>query len=333
MPLLTLFDGDRSGTATAVLTSDGPALEPDDVLALTGWEVKPYGLCRGDVCNPATFPDGPVTLTALAEALHRPLAVEVGISTAAVLGEAGGSTVHLGELAPALELADVDGTPVQLTGRGRKTAVVVWSTWCGCRYELPSWQRLANELAPDGLDLVTVALDDDRDAVRKWSSRVDGLPVAIDPHHRVSDLFGVVNVPATVWLDEEGRVVKPPTIAPGDDQFAEYTEVESSAHHDALRSWVHGGTVPVAEAADETEAVRTARAERRLAAWLHRAGDTEAAQRHFAAAIELAPLDFSIRRSSMPARGQDPFVGEEFLELWEQWSAAGRPGYRPTAAP
>lgn len=330
---LTLFDGDCTSTGTALVTDEGPALSPDDVLELTGWEVKPYGLCRGDVCNPARFDGGPITLDALAAALHRPLAMELtDDAVVAVLGEPGGSTVSTGQLAPVLELHNVDGETIPLTGRGRKTAVVVWSTWCGCRYELPSWQQLANELAADGLDLVTVALDDDEDAVRKWSSRVDGLPVAIDPDHRVSDVFGVVNVPATIWLDEDGRVVKPPTIAPGDDQFAEYTEVESGTHHDALRQWVHGGAAPVAESAEETEQVRLARAERRLAAWLHRAGETEAAARHFATAIELAPLDFSIRRSSMPARGQDPFVGEEFIELWEQWSAAGRPGYRPTPA-
>ena len=330
---LTLFDGDRTSTATALLTPDGPALEPAEVLALTGWEVKPYGLCREEVCHPATLPSGPVTLQALADALHRPLAVETGADrVVAVLGESGGTTLHTGDLAPALELRDVDGNTVALTGRGRKTAVVVWSTWCGCRYELPSWQQLATELA-DGLDLVTVALDDDRDAVRTWSSRVDGLPVAIDPDHRVSDVFGVVNVPSTVWLDEDGRVVKPPTIAPGDDQFADYTEVSSSAHHDALRHWVAGGQAPATEQPEDSDTVRAARAERRLAAWLHREGDSEAAARHFQAAIDLAPLDFSIRRSSMPARGQDPLFGEEFLALWQDWSAAGRPGYQPTPAP
>ena len=152
----------------------------------------------------------------------------------------------------------------------------------------------------------------------------------LDPEHRLSDLFGIVNVPSTVWLDEDGRVAKTPTIAPGDDQFKDFTDVDSERHHEALRRWVREGVVPEqrSEPADDA-GLRLARTERRLAAWLHQAGHMEAAERHFEVAVALAPLDFSIRRSSMRRRGQDPF-GAEFFELWEQWSAAGRPGYGTT---
>jgi len=66
-----------------------------------------------------------------------------------------------------------------------------------------------------------------------------------------------------------------------------------------------------------------------LRSWLHRNGHVALAEQHFTRAVDLAPLDFSIRRSSMPLRGQDPF-GTEFFELWEQWNDAGRPGYQPT---
>ena len=320
--MLTVLDGDRSVT----VESDGLLLTPEALREATGWDLKDVGLCRGDVCVPVRLA-APVSLAEVADALRRPFAsVDVGDVTVAVLGEPGGSVAVTGTVAPPVSLPDVEGRPLDLTGTGRKTAVVAWSTWCGCRYELPSWKKLADELA-DEVQIITVAVDEDVEAVRPWVQ--DGLPTAVDPEHRLSDVFGIVNVPSTVWLDEEGRVVKPPTIAPGDDQFLEFTQVDAEQHHEALRAWARGGAAPtVADPADD-EDLRLARAVRRLAAWLHRHGHAELAEQQFERAVALAPLDFTIRRSSMPLRGQDPF-GTEFFELWEQWNAAGRPGYQPT---
>ncbi len=318
---LTVLDG-------ATVPSDGLTLTSEALLAATGWELKPQGLCRGEVCIPASL-TAPVSLAEVAALLGRPLAHhDLGDRVIAVLGEPAGATTAVGDSAPPLTLPDVDGAPVTVGGKGRKTAVVAWSTWCGCRYELPAWKQLADELHADGLDVVTVALDEDPEAVRRWAQQ--DLPTAVDAEHRLSDVFGVVQVPSTVWLDEQGRVVKPPTIAPGDDQFREWTKVDSAQHHEALRRWARTGEVPQVDvtATDDAD-LRAARAERRLAAWLHRSGFAAAAEEHFAAAVELAPLDFSIRRASMPLRGQDPF-GTEFFALWEEWEAAGRPGYQTT---
>ncbi len=318
--MLTLLVADDERT----VASDGLLLNADALLEATGWELKEHGLCRGEACVPTRLAV-PVSLADVATALGRPLATAtMGDRVVAVLGEPVGATAGPGEQVVGLQLSDVDGTPLALGGRGRKTAVVAWSSWCGCRYELPSWKQLAGELAVKGLDVITVALDEAPDAVRPWVP--EGLATAVDPDHRVSDVFGIGHVPSTVWLDEQDRVVKPPTLSPGDNQFQEFTQVDATAHHDALRRWVADGEVPeVAAPADSLE-LRAARAERRLAAWLHRHGHSDLAEEHFEAAVALAPLDFSIRRSSMPLRGQDPF-GTEFFELWEEWSAAGRPGY------
>lgn len=333
MPItsLVLLDADRTTSVPCLLEDDVVLLTADAVRDATGWDPKPHGLCRGDVCVPGDLDPQRCALADVARLLRRPLAVQELVDrVVAVLGEPAGNMVGPGGEAPAVTLPDVDGNPVAVTGTGRKTAVVAWSSWCGCRYELPAWKALADELRDEGLDVVTVALDEDVEAVRPWSATTD-LPTAVDLEHRLSDLFGVVNVPATIWLDEDGQVVKPPTIAPGDDQFVEFTQVVAEQHHEALRRWVRTGEVPATPVVADDEDLRAARAERRLGAWLHRAGEAEAAERHLAAAVALAPLDFSIVRASMPLRGQDPF-GTEFFELWEQWNAAGRPGYVPTGA-
>lgn len=157
-------------------------------------------------------------------------------------------------------------------------------------------------------------------------------PVLVDRDHALAESYGIVNVPTTVWIDEAGRIVRPPAIAPADDKFKDFTQLESGPHHEALRRWVLAGEPPLS--AGEVRArlerpsaeLRTARAERRLAMHLLRAGHEDLAGAHLARALELAPTDFTIQRGSMPVRGLDPF-GQEFFDFWQRWEAAGRPGY------
>src|SRR4249920_1136076 len=41
----------------------------------------------------------------------------------------------------------------------------------------------------------------------------------IDTNHRLSDLYNLVNVPQAVWIDEQGRIVRPPETAGSTDGF------------------------------------------------------------------------------------------------------------------
>jgi len=148
-----------------------------------------------------------------------------------------------------------------------------------------------------------------------------------------AERYGITNVPSVVWVDEQDRIVKPPTIAPGDDQFREFTLIDSERHHDALRAWVSEGKLPKsAEVAPHvrSDAEQQALAERRVAAHLQRTGRTEAARAHLAAAQDLAPWDWTVRRGGIAMTGGDPFLGDEFLSFWQEWDSQGRPGYTPT---
>ena len=144
----------------------------------------------------------------------------------------------------------------------------------------------------------------------------------------------VVNVPTVVWIDERGRIVRPNDVAFGTDTFRHITGLESARPLAALRAWVRGETagVPPARARAlqtlPTARDQQARAEFGLAEWLARRGRSEAAERHFVRAGELAPHDFTIRRGSMPIRGLDP-MGPKFREMRDAWVGAGHPYYRP----
>jgi len=312
------------------------ALEP-----ATGWVLKPEGLCRGSVCVPvrdrdALVVDGAVDVAVLAEVLRRPAVVDADERIIAIGIPAAERAEAMESLdAPDFELPDIEGETFQFSSIGkRKKLVVTWASWCGCRYDLPAWQDLAEELRPEGLDIVSVAMDDNAAAAREWVDAADPkptFPVLYDREHLLSELYGITNVPSVVWIDEEDRVVRAPVIAPGDDEFKDFTNIDSTVHHEQLRAWVRTGEVPEGE--DDvrahqqapTEAEQLARLERRVGAALARDGRRAAAERHFARAYELAPMDFTIRRGTLPLRGEDPF-GAPFFDFYAEWEAAGRPG-------
>jgi len=104
--------------------------------AATGWQLKPEGLCRGDVCVPravladALVGDG-VDVVGAALALRRPVAFEPAAAIA-VLGDAPddlAATIAEGT-APAFTLPDLDGNPVSLADfAGKKKLLFAWSSW------------------------------------------------------------------------------------------------------------------------------------------------------------------------------------------------------------
>ena len=293
--------------------------------------VKDVGLCWGDVCIPNAGLDD---LDAWADRSGHVLVRDADVVAIAPSAEAHRRDLADGR-APSLTLPDVDGNAVSFDAlSGHKRVLVTWASWCGCRHELGGWQRLQDELADAGLRLFSVALDADPEDSRPWIEAASPTyPVAVDTAHVTAERYGITNVPSVVWVDEDDRIVKPPTIAPGDDQFVDFTMIRADQHHDLLRAWVRDDVLPEsarAEAPARTDDEQRALAHRRIAAHHQRAGRTEAARVQLARAQELAPWDWTVRRGGIAMTGGDPFLGEEFTSFWQEWDASGRPGYAPT---
>lgn len=334
------LDGRRDGERLLVAEAD--------LADATGWALKPQGLCRAEACVPvrdraALGPDGWIDLVALAGAIGHPVAVEPALGAVAIGEPASARGESLASLdAPDITLPTVGGGSTSVREHtGKKRLVVSFSSWCGCRYDLPVWQQLHEKWEDKGFSVIAVAVDENPEVVQPWVEEAAAtFPVMVDTDHRFVDAYGIRNVPTVVWIDEDDRIVQPNTAAFGDDQFIDFHGVPAGPHLEALERWVVDGEAPFADdsavraaQALPTEADQQARTEFRLALALHRRGETEAAERHFVVAGELAPWDFTIRRGSMPLRGQDPF-GEPFFELYAEWEKVGRPYYTdPEPAP
>ncbi len=183
--------------------------------------------------------------------------------------------------------------------------------------------------------VITVALDKDPDAARPWIEIAKPThPSLIDTKHLVADLYNMVNVPTILWIDEDGKIVRPNDVAYGDNTWQEVTGLDADVHKANLRNWVSSGEVPFPlERIQALQSLPTpehqeARAEFALAQYLWTEGKMEAANKHFERAGELAPHDFTIRRGSMPMRDLDP-MGEKFFEMIQEWTGAGNDWYHP----
>ncbi|MUL42683.1 redoxin domain-containing protein [Streptomonospora sp. PA3] len=321
----------------------GPAderrlLAPLDAPVL-GWERRPHGWCRGDACIPAAAVagiehDGRIDVGAFAE-LQGSLAVadhENGLLAVMPLPD----TRPRGGAAPDFALRGPDGALHRLSDyRGRKVALVMWASWCGCRYDLPAWEERHRELSPHGLTVISVALDRAVEDARPWiDEAVPAHPALVDTEGEVAALYDVVNVPTAVWIDERGRVARPQDSQVATDLFQSMNGLSAEASLRALRRWVREGDtgLPAGGAAPgfraPTAEGQRARAHARIAVELHRRGDAAAAENHYRRAAELAPHDVTVRRGLMGLRGEDPF-GDAYFALREELGAAGIPVYRP----
>ena len=115
-------------------------MRADDLHAATGWEIRPEGACRGDVCVPVPrgregelLRDRParVNLAALARLLGQPVVHDDAHRVWSFGESAGARGSALRSLeAPDFTLSDLDGRPHALADhRGRKIFLVFWASW------------------------------------------------------------------------------------------------------------------------------------------------------------------------------------------------------------
>ena len=104
-------------------------ISADELLAGTGWEIKPEGACKGEVCVPLDRAAG-FDLESVASRLGMALVRDDALGVWALGPESLGGRALTTVDAPELELPDLDGTPFRLSSRrGKKVVLVSWAPY------------------------------------------------------------------------------------------------------------------------------------------------------------------------------------------------------------
>lgn len=211
------------------------------------------------------------------------------------------------------------------------------------------WQAFRNEHQDSGFELVTVGLDSaGPDACRSFiEMAAPEHPSLIDANHVVAELFGVINIPNAVWIDEDGMIVRGAEFAPApptheslrSNIFAGVTEVPErmleimgeagkftatpEIYEAALRDWITNGadspfslspTEVIERSLPRSLDSSRGHAHFELATHLEQVGEHDAAIAHFRAAHELVPENFAYRRQ---AWSLEPSIDGPLQRFWQ----------------
>lgn len=129
--MVTILSEADEYTVSAV---DGLWLTAGDAERVTGWTLKPEGMCRDDACVPLpsdTTRDGQVDVAAFWQRLGNPVLHDDARQTWVLGIGADARNDALADLqAPDFTLPDLDGASHTLSAlRGRKVFLTTWASW------------------------------------------------------------------------------------------------------------------------------------------------------------------------------------------------------------
>ena len=126
-------------------------------------------------------------------------------------GAEGQDAALVGKMAPDFELDMLDGMKFRLSEKKDKILVLdFWASWCGpCLQVMPQIDKVTEEFADRGVELVAINLEETNDRVQAALDRLKlKMPVALDRNGRTAEKYGATAIPQTVIIDRGGKVVR-----------------------------------------------------------------------------------------------------------------------------
>jgi len=138
MKTTVVYHGRSLAVDTTNSSADGLWIPIVDLEKVSGWQLKPEGVCKGEICMPMPpgreeefVQNGEFNLAALAGMLGETVVHSEDLSVWVILesnSQAGGPTQSLE--APDFALPDLEGRIYRLSDyRGNKVFLVAWASW------------------------------------------------------------------------------------------------------------------------------------------------------------------------------------------------------------
>ena len=113
--------------------------------------------------------------------------------------------------APAFSLQNMDEEHVSLQQfNGKVVLVNFWATWCPpCRKEMPSLERLYQQLKSDNFSMLAINQWESPDHVFAYVGQLSvdpTFPILFDRESKVAESYKVIGLPTTLLIDKQGRV-------------------------------------------------------------------------------------------------------------------------------
>src|SRR5512147_664158 len=119
--------------------------------------------------------------------------------------------VVVGDTAPDFTVTTDSGRQVTRSDFGGKLLVLnFWATWCPpCVEEMPSLDEFQRQLAPSGVVVLGVSVDQSESAYRQFLQKAKvSFQTARDPQANISSDYGTFKYPETYVIDSSGRVLQ-----------------------------------------------------------------------------------------------------------------------------
>ena len=113
------------------------------------------------------------------------------------------------EPAPDFEMNTFDGELLRLSDlRGKVVVLNFWASWCpSCRWEMPFFERIAQEYGDQEVVFVGVAMSDTLEDAEEFAEKVGvTYPLGLDQTNEIVRAYGVRSLPTTFFISKDGTI-------------------------------------------------------------------------------------------------------------------------------